>query len=156
MVSDRELVVEFAGLVVERLAPEEMSIFSDVTADYFAAEERVSDRRRRDESLGFGVDLALLTPYVLAVSGVVVQFLGSVATDLAKDATKPVAQNLVRRMFARLTGRPAQGDAIALNPAQLTGIRDASYRQALALGLPQDRAALLADAVVGNLHRNNR
>ena len=45
-----------------------MSIFSDVTADYFAAEKRVTERRRRDEPLGFGVDLALLTPYVLAVS----------------------------------------------------------------------------------------
>jgi len=156
MVSDQELVVEFAGLVVERLAPEEMPIFSDVTADYFAAEERVTERRRRDEPLGFGVDLALLTPYVLAVSGVVVQFLGSLATDLVKDATKPVAQNLVRRMLDQLTGRPTEEAAIVLDPAQLTAIRDASYTQACALGLPQDRAALLADAVVGNLHRNTQ
>jgi hypothetical protein len=59
-------------------------------------------------------------------------------------------------MFARLSGRPAEGAAIALFPAQLTAIRDASYSQGLALGLPQDHAALLADAVVGNLHRHSR
>ena len=59
-------------------------------------------------------------------------------------------------MFARLSGRPAEEAAIALYPAQLTAIRDASYSQALALGLSQDHAALLTDAVVGNLHCDSR
>lgn len=97
------------------------------------------------------MDLALLAPYALAVATPVVQFLMSLAGDIAKDQAKeaatPLLRDLARRMFHR---GPA---AVAITPVQARWVHEASIRNALALGLPQDQAQLLADALVTSVNR---
>jgi hypothetical protein len=93
------------------------------------------------------------SPYALTVAGWVVQFLGSVATDIAKDSTKPIAQGLVRRMITRAGCGSPERQPVVLTREQLTVVRDSSYVQACALGLTPERAELLADAVVGNVNQ---
>jgi hypothetical protein len=148
--ADRQLVTELAGSVVARLAPEELPVLPMVAADYFADPAGTLRPRDRDQPLGFGMDLALLAPYALAVATPVVQFLTSLATDIvkdqAKDAAKPVVHDLVRRMCRR------GPESIALTPAQARWVHDTSVRNALALGLPHEQARLLADALVTSVH----
>lgn len=156
---ERDLVTELAALVVARVSPEEMVIFDELAEEYFRDPARAVQQRRRDEALGFGLDLALVVPYALTVAGTVVHFLGSVAMDLlqdaAKDSAEPAVRDLVRRMFVRVTGRPARPaePVVALNPAQMRTVAATSLRAAAAVGLPEEQARLLADAIVGSLHR---
>jgi len=151
--ADRDLVADLAGMVVGQLAPDELAVLPIVAEEYFADPGGTLRPRDRDEPLGFGMDLALMGPYALAVATPVVQFLASLATDIvkdqAKDAAKPMVHDLVRRMFHR---EPQTG-AVALTPAQAQRVHDTSIRNALALGLPREQAQLLADALVTSVNQ---
>lgn len=160
---DQALIAELAGLVVDRGAPEEMPIFSEVATEYFRDPQRSLRNGGKDEPLGFGVDLVLLGPYALAVATPVVQFLGSIAADvakgvikdLAKDSAKVVLARLVRRMFRSV--QPTDGEPpIALSEGQIRQVRDTTFEKAVALGLTDERAGLLADATAGSLHQQPR
>ena len=59
--AERDLVGELARAVVERVAPEELGLFEETEADYFRDPGLVLRAGRRDEAVGFGLDLALLT-----------------------------------------------------------------------------------------------
>lgn len=67
--------------MLEQAAPEELVILDDTAREYFADPLASLDPKRRDEPLGFGVDVALLGPYVLAVAGPVVTHLGSLVAQ---------------------------------------------------------------------------
>jgi hypothetical protein len=149
------LVTELASTVIGRVAPEELAVLPMVAQDYFADPAGTLGSRDRDQPLGFGLDLVLMTPYVLAVATPVVQFLGSLATDiakdLAKDNAKPIVHDVVRRMFRR---GPQQQLPVMLTPDQVDRVHEQSYRTGLALGLPDGQARLLADALAGNVNRS--
>jgi hypothetical protein len=154
--ADRALITELAFYVVESVAPEELPTLPLVTEEYFTDSAATLHTPGRDHPLGFGMDLALVGPYALALATPVVHFLLSmaadVARDLGKDAAKPVVRDLVRRMFHR-DDDPADADPIHLTPAQTQWVRGSSYQNARALGLADEQAQLLADALVTNLTR---
>lgn len=146
---DRQLVVELAEKMLTSVAPEEVSILPDVSADYFQDPEG-SVRGAREESLGFGAELAMLAPFALAVATEVVKFL----LQLAKDALGPQVQTgfaaWVRRTFpGKTSGVAAAAPAAALTRDQLQMVHDLAYSKAEALGLDAQQATALADAVVG-------
>jgi hypothetical protein len=152
--ADRELVVELAAAVVAQVSPEELTIFEEEVAAYFAAPPNAVAQRRRDEPVGFGLDLTLFAPYALAVGTTVVNMLSSMLTDEARDAARPVVAQLVRRVLRRApntAGEPPQ----ALTVAQAALVRRTALSRAEELGLPRTRAKLLADAVVGGLMVRN-
>lgn len=155
--ADRELVTELAGLVVGRLAPDELPVLPIVAEDYFADPAGTLHPRDRDQPLGFGMDLALLGPYALAVATPVVNFLVSLATDIAKDIakdmTKDAVQPAVRDLVRRMMHRDTQPEPILLTPQQLQRVQDSSYENALAFGLPEAQARLLADALGTSVNR---
>ena len=103
--AEQELVGELARAVVRCVAPEELGLFAETEADYFRDPGLVLRARSRDEAVGFGLDLALLTPYVLAVGTAVVHFLALVVSDAvrdeARDELKPVIAGRVRRLLRR-------------------------------------------------------
>lgn len=156
---DQDLVTELARTVIGRVAPDELAVLPIVAQDYFADPDGTLDPRDRDHPLGFGLDLVLLSPYVLAVATPVVQFLGSLATDiakdlakdLAKDNAKPIVHDIVRRMFHRGLQQQAP---VMLTPDQVDRVHEHSYRTGLALGLADGQARLLADALAGNINRS--
>ena len=157
--SDRALVEEFAQAVLAEVAPEELAIFSDTAEEYFADPDAVLNPARRDEAVGFGLDLALLTPYVLAVATPVLTFLAQTVLAAVKEESKPVIADLVRRLFRRAApgsdagpGSPApEAGPVALTPAQAGQVREVALARASDLGLPPEQARLLADSVVGGL-----
>ncbi|MFD1505651.1 hypothetical protein FE374_01360 [Georgenia yuyongxinii] len=107
---EQQLAVELAEAVLAQTAPEELDLLEETSAEYFADPDGVLRPRRTDESVGFGVDLALLTPYVLAVLAPVVQFLLGVARDALKDELKPAIAAWVRGVIRHVVpgaGTPA-------------------------------------------------
>jgi len=156
---EQQLVTELAALVLEQTAPEELAVLSETAQEYFADPQAVLDPKRRDEALGFGLEVALLGPYILAVAIPVVKYLASIVADGMQDAATPLVADLVRRLFRRRgdgAAPPAAGDPAPPPPTALTAdqgrlIRDATYERALALSLPDVQAGVLADAVAGGL-----
>jgi hypothetical protein len=160
--AERDLVGELARAVVRCVAPEELGLFAETEADYFRDPELVLRVRSRDEAVGFGLDLALLTPYVLVVGAAVVHFLAMVVSDAvrdeARDELKPVIAGRVRRLLRR--DDPAAADrrepeehdrAPGVTVEQAREVRQVALRQAMRSGLDDEKAALLADAFVGAL-----
>jgi|GEM_PF-581026 len=151
--AENELVTELARLVLERAAPEELVLFSDTAEEYFTDPQAVLDPNRRDEALGFGLDVAMLTPYVLAVAAPVIHFLASTVAEAVSREAKPMVARLVRRLLRQPAPAPEPaGEA----PPQLTTeqarqVRELAYQHAKRLGLDEDQAVLLADSMVGRL-----
>jgi hypothetical protein len=154
--ADRELLEELARAVLEHSAPEELVIFDETAEEYFHNPDAVLHPARRDEALGFGLDLALLTPYVLAVAAPVLGFLVQTVASAAKEEATPHVRELVRRLFNRSSSKGAgpQQDAkepLALSGEQASAVREVALARATDLGLPAEQARLLADSVVGGL-----
>jgi hypothetical protein len=160
--AERDLVGELARVVVGHVAPEELGLFAETEADYFRDPGFVRRARSRDEAVGFGLDLALLTPYVLVVGTAVVHFLAMVVLDAvrdeARDELKPVIAGRVRRLLRRddpaAAGRrePDEPDRVpGVTVEQAREVRQVALQQAMQSGLDPGKAALLADAFVGAL-----
>lgn len=152
--ADRELVVELVAAVLAQVSPEELAILDEEAAAYFAAPHNAAPRRRRDEPVGFDLDLTLLAPYALAVGTTVVNTLGSILTDEARDAARPAVAQLVIRVLRRAPNTAGELPQ-ALTAAQATLVRQTALARAEQLGLPRTRAELLADAVIGGLTVRN-
>ena len=160
--AERDLTGELARAVIGRVAPEELALFEETEADYFRDPGVVLRAGRRDEAVGFGLDLALLTPYVLVVGAAVVHFLAAVVSDAVvgevADELKPVIAGRVRRLLRRddpsAADRPGpeEHDQVpGVTVQQARDVRQVALRQALQSGLDDKKAALLADAFVGAL-----
>jgi hypothetical protein len=147
---EKQLTTEITALVLERIAPEELVFLSETAQDYFANPQAVLHPPHRDEPLGFDVDIALITPYVLAVAGPTVQYVVSVIMDGVRDAATAEVSDRVRSRFRRSTSTPVEGQ-VALTPDQARTIHEITERQARTLGLPDDQARILADALVASL-----
>jgi hypothetical protein len=158
--AERDLVGELARTVVRCVAPEELGLFAETEADYFRDPGSVLRARSRDEAVGFGLDLALLTPYVLVVGTAVVHFLAMVVSDAvrdeARDELKPVITGRIRRLLRRNDPadrrEPEEHDrAPGVTTEQAREVRQVALRQAMQCGLDEEKAALLANAFVGSL-----
>lgn len=165
--AERQLVAEVAQLVLRRAAPEELAIFEETADEYFDDPAAVLDPQAKDEAVGFGLELSLITPYALAVAAAVVRYLATLLRDALEDAAKPEVVKRVRRLFraeddASQVGTPAVPGGSAtpagrtngvtpLDTEQARRVHDVAYDRATALGLLEADARLLADAVVGRL-----
>lgn len=150
---ERVLVTELAEVVLVQAAPDELLVFDDTAQEFFANPDRLLTARPRDEPVGFGLEIQLLTPYVLAVVTPVVSFLISVVSDSVKEASKTATGEWVRSLFKRNAESPAADvDSVpALTPEQARRVHEIAYERASILGLPEATAELLADSVVGGV-----
>jgi hypothetical protein len=148
----RALVTELAEAVLGNAAPEELVVFDETAAEFFQDPDRLLGARSRDEPVGFGLEMQLLTPYVLAIAVPVVSFLISLVTDSVKEASKTATGEWVRRLFKRKAAPDAETDSVpALTPEQARRVQQIAYEKATALGLSDATASLLADSVVGGV-----
>jgi len=155
---DRDLVEEFAKQVLAEIAPEELAVFDETAEEYRDDPQGVLTATGRDEAVGFGLELALLTPYVLAVAGSVLGYLVTTFSDAAKTEAKPAITDLVHRLFRRGDGdgkathdRPDQAK-VNLTAEQAAQVRKVALARAHDLRLSDSNAHLLAEAIVGGLN----
>ncbi|MCA1781209.1 MAG: hypothetical protein ABR500_03245 [Dermatophilaceae bacterium] len=78
---EQDLVCVLAQHALAIRAPEELALFDETAEEYFADPQGVLQAKSRDEAVGFGVEFALLTPYILAVATSVIHLLASMVGD---------------------------------------------------------------------------
>jgi hypothetical protein len=144
--ADRDLSVELAGLILERVAPEEVVVLDETAAVFFEDPSSLLGDRK-DEALGSAIDVEFLAPYVLAVAGPVLRYLVAIVAGAVRDEAKPQLVALVRRLFRRENS----AEPIALTAEQARTVRQLAIDHARKLGLNETKAGLLGDALIGSL-----
>lgn len=147
----RELSTELARLVIDRAAPDELLTFDEVAEEYYADPQSTLALIKKDEAVGFGLELVLLTPFALAVAEFVIGFVGDLLRDVAKDAAKSPISDALKRMLRGRTDQASPPDEVELTKAQRAQIFAAAREQSARLGLDEDKAVLLGNAIIGVL-----
>jgi hypothetical protein len=158
-VVNEALVRDLARKLLRETAPEELPLLRPASERYFADPEKALRKRRQEqEVLGFGGEavVALLTPIVLTVA---TDVLSHFATELAKDAGSRGAGPIraaLRRLFRLEPADPgtAAAEVPPITPEQLLLVRRSAFDRAVALDLPESKANVLADALVGSLAKS--
>ena len=149
---EHDLIEALAQLALERAAPEELALFPETAEEYFRDPQAAVAPRGRDEAVGFGLDLALMTPYILAVAVPVVRYLaGIVQQSVGRELDASVSAAIKRLLRRHGDAQPSAPEVPVLTSEQLREVRSTAYARAVGLGLDESRATLLADSVVGGL-----
>ena len=143
------LAVELTKATLNRVAPEELVVFDETAAEYFA-DPAAALRGDEDAPLGSGIEVVMFTPYLLSAASVVLPVLGEIVKGLVTDVAKEPLSAAVRRLIKRHPAEPP--GAIALDGGQAARVRQAVVDQCYRAGLESAQAALIADATIGSLH----
>lgn len=153
MHSGEEFIAATARSAVATVAPQELPFFPATCAAYLRDPERaLAGRRRRDETLGSGVDtiVELVSPVALAVAAAVYQ-------QLVDRAGEQMTRG-AGRLFARLrrkaidTSRPVP--SAPLSDEQRAELRRVAEARARALGLDDEQVQLLVGAIMDGLQQH--
>ncbi|TDK27901.1 hypothetical protein E2F48_01950 [Arthrobacter crusticola] len=147
----RELSTQLARLVIDRAAPDELLTFDEVAEEYYEDPQTTLMLNKKDEAVGFGLELALLTPFALAMAEFVVDLIGDLLRDVAKDVASPAISGALKRMLRVGTDQASPPDGVELTKEQRAQIFAAAREQATRLGLDEDKAVLLGSAIIGVL-----
>jgi hypothetical protein len=154
---EQVLIVDVSRALLERLAPEELPLLRPHAEEFFRDPTRPPRLRRGgDQLLGFGPGEALnaLTPVLLPVVYGALTVLKDAIKDSLRKQTSGALDGVFRRLLLPLSGTSsglASEPPLKLSAVQLAAIRRVAEQKALELGLPEARARLLADAIVGSL-----
>lgn len=148
---------ELARRVVRKIAPEELPSFDIVAAPYLESPKQAERRLRQahDDPLGFGLGdiVAMATPVIALVSGSVI----TAVSDSVGKAVRDGTANAARKAWRKFRGKPVEPLELPSTPlttAQLTEVRQIALARALSLGMKQQKAEALADAVVALVLRD--
>jgi hypothetical protein len=123
-------------------------VFDEMANEFFAAPDAVFRDKGRDEAVGFGLDLAMVTPYLLAMATAAVGAVGTMLRDAVTEQGSEALGTAIRRLL-RIGGDHAS--VTPLTDGQARQLRQVALDRGWALGLDDGRAAVLADAVVGGM-----
>jgi hypothetical protein len=145
---------ELARRVVRKIAPEELSSFDIVAAPYLERPNQAERRLRQahDDPLGFGLGdiVAMATPVIALVSGSVITAVSDSVGKAVRDGTTSTARKAWRKLRGKPT-EPLELPSTPLTKAQLTEVRQIALERARSLGMKQQKAEALADAVIAAL-----
>lgn len=148
------LVVALARATVERAAPEELVLFPAASEAYLDGRDP-SNATRGDPMLGFGIETAvvLLTPVAITVAKDVLGYLRAQLEKRAEEHGEEAIDWLIDRLLRRNGKEPAAkaDEALELTDEQLEQVRQLALEKAQQLELPDAKAKLLADSLVGSL-----
>lgn len=145
MTPDVESSLALSELVLADLSPAELPLIEAIGPQLLAA-----SGSRRDGSLGMGVDEFTWAVAVLPVATSVVEWLMEQARDFAADEVGRRTKALLewfrsQREIGRETAAPPP--TLPLEAAQR--VREVAYQKALAAGVEEARASLIAEAIAG-------
>jgi hypothetical protein len=150
---ERRLAMELAVVALAQVAPEELEDFDEISEEYFADPDAALAIGGWDQPLAFGGEIALLTPYVLTVAVPVVQWLGGLLADGAKEAATPWIAERIRSTIRKRKGsepeQPPTAESLSLEHGRTAW--QITYDRLRASDLPDDQARLIADSVLGAL-----
>lgn len=146
---DQQLAVDLTAIALQETAPEELAVLDEVAREYFD-DPAGALASGRDQALGSGLELAMLTPYLLTAAGVALPILGAMAGDAVKKVGTEQLTTQLRRLFRRSPTEPQAAEA--LSRAQAEAVRRAVHSHLIGIGVAEGYAKLVADATVGSLH----
>jgi hypothetical protein len=152
--AEDEVTLALAKRVVARVAAHEQPLFRAMSQAYLTNPRQVlASRAPREEMLGFGAEVAvaLLTPVILDVTRHVVHGLLAGVDRSLTSAGAQLADGVLARWLPRASSERQHVAAAAMTPQQLSAVHDRAVARARELRLPDDRAELLANAIVGAL-----
>jgi hypothetical protein len=155
-IENEQLIADIARDLVSQIAPQELPLFRPNSEAYFKDPEKaLQSQSAKDDMLGFGAGdaVVLLTPIVLATLNEVVKFVVEEAKKSVQGEGAAWIQQAIKAMFKKFHQSEA-GDKkkpAALTAEQLAQVRKIAFNKARQLKLSEDRAKILADAVVGSL-----
>jgi hypothetical protein len=144
---DNALIAELTQLALTTAAPDELAVFDETAQEYFADPQAALTAAKGDAAVGFGLELAMLTPVALAIGSAVLQAVLGLLSDKAVVAGKRGVLVVVRKVMRR-EAPPAE---LGLTPDQAQHVRLVALQRAHSLGLPEAQARQLADSFVGAL-----
>jgi hypothetical protein len=144
---EKALIAELTELALARAAPDELALFDETAEEYFADPQAALSASSNDTAVGFGLELAMITPVALAVGSTVLQAVGSILSERVLSAGGRTATSVLRRLL--LKEQPDRG--LALTPEQAQYVRQVALERAHDLGVASQQANLLADSFVGAL-----
>jgi hypothetical protein len=144
---DKALIAELTELALSTAAPDELVVFEETAHEFFADPQAALTATRKDSAVGFGLELAMITPVALAVGSAVVQALVSALSDRAVSMGGRGVAAVLKRLLRK--GSQPEQDDISLSPQQARYVRQVALDRARALGMPEGQAAMLADSFVG-------
>jgi hypothetical protein len=150
---ERESAADLAYEIIERVAPEELSLYPLHRDAYLNDPKSLAKQEREGEDvLGFGLGGAesLLTPIVFAVAKEVVSFLYVELRKSLKTGTADYIHTRIKQMFRDLKAKHPPG-ANLLSAAQLERVHEIARKKARLIKLSEAKAELLADAIIANL-----
>ena len=155
-ITEEQLLSEVGRDLIADLAPQELPLFRANSEAYFKNPEKaLQGQIGKDEMLGFGAGdaVVLLTPIVLAILNEVVKFVIDELKKSVQNESAAWIQQTVKALFKKLpqVEKDDKKKPPALTTDQLAQVRTIAFDKARQLKLPAQRAALLADAVVGSL-----
>ena len=147
---DKALIAELTELALSTAAPDELVVFEETAEEYFADPQAALTAAGKDSAVGFGLELAMITPVALAVGSAVVQAILSALGDRVIQLGGQGVTSLLKRLLRR-GSQPVHGQSgeLSLNPDQARFVRQVALDRARALGMPEGQAAMLADSFVG-------
>lgn len=147
MEDDNTLIAELTQAALTTAAPDELVVFEETAQEYFADPQAALTAAKGDAAVGFGLELAMLTPAALAIGTAVLQSVLSLLSDKVAEAGSRGIMTLLRKVLRR----EAPPEQLGLTTAQAQHVRLIALQRAHALGLPETQARLLADSFVGAL-----
>jgi hypothetical protein len=144
---DNALIAELTQAALTTAAPDELAVFDETAQEYFADPQAALTAAKGDAAVGFGLELAMLTPAALAIGSAVLQ----AVLGLLADKAVMHGSGAVVVMLRKVLRRQAPAAELGITAAQAHNLRLVALQRAHALGLPEAQARQLAESFVGAL-----
>jgi hypothetical protein len=142
---ERELVTSASYDIVAQIAPEELDLFDELMADYYAKPSPATKGHATDDDpLAFGIEdvMVVATPAVAAMLTTAIGFVIKEVIKATQEESATVITARIRSLF-----HPETGTAM-LAKAELQHIYDIGLETAVDFGLPAEEGKLLAQALL--------
>jgi hypothetical protein len=142
---------DIARDVVAQFAPDELGLF-DATVAALRGRTPKTARGGVDELLGFGIDVVESVITVAVLMGTKAAF--DQFVQVAGTNAGTAAAGRAKRLLDRARHRPARAvphTPVPLAEDQLAAVRAAAVKEIAAFGLPEERSAQIANAIIGRL-----
>jgi hypothetical protein len=142
-------VIQIVQRVVDQLAPEELA-FVDQAADAWICGDLDSrSQGAPGGGVGSGIEVYLLCELLFPIiSGAIGEVLGTIALEPSRLRRKK------KQPPAAADKRSAGGPLVPLTVQQQEKLHTACLANAITVGVPDERAALLANAIIGSMIRS--
>jgi hypothetical protein len=152
---DDELTIELARTVVADVSPGELEVFDLLAEGY--REDGISFENRGDGALGFGADVIETAVAAIPIAQAVRVVLEAAAADLVKEGAVAGYRALMRRRLrSKAGGADSLPDEVVVPDEVVLRARQTALQQASSIGLPPEKAHLLANAIAGALSTSPR